>query len=135
MPVLCRIDADGGVVYTTLLGVVTTAALWQHCRDLKGHPAFRPDFAELVDASQATAFEVLSTSIREMAYAPPFGCGSRRAFAAPSDEAYGLARMYQSFHAGTARIEVFRDAADAYLWLGLAPGDQRGPVPTGGEQG
>ena len=48
--------------------------------------------------------------------------GVKIAFVASSDAAFGMARMYQAFRAGSqASFHVFREMSEAREWLGLSP--------------
>ena len=85
----------------------------------------RPRLRCLIDYSQVTEIRLTVDTVRLMAESPFFQPESRRAFLAPTDLAFGMARMYQTFaELSTAgNVRVFRNRADAIAWLndGVTP--------------
>ncbi len=58
--------------------------------------------------------------VRTMVDLNPWGRGSRRAAVAPSDLAFGLARMYEALtQLEHGEFQVFRTMNEAMEWLGL----------------
>lgn len=121
MPISYRIDAARALVLSAAAGVVTDADLLEHQQRLRGDPDFQPWFRQLFDFTTATENEVTGRGVRQLAIAPAFGKGSKRALLVGEDSAFGLARMFQTLrdeHADES-IEIFRDERAARAWLGL----------------
>ena len=122
MPASYRIDTTLGLVQSVAAGRLTEEDLRLHQRGLASDPAFRPDLAQLWDASAVERVELTNRCIRELASANPFGRGARRAIAAPNDLAFGIARMFEMLRAETEdEVHVFRSMAEARAWLELPP--------------
>lgn len=122
MPADLKIDVVRRLVLTRLWGVVTAADLTDGRRHMIAHPSFQPDFSQLVDLRDLISIEATSAEIQQLAAGAPFTPESKRAFVAKSDLAFGMARMYESYRESTHpgdQIRIFRNMADAELWLGL----------------
>jgi hypothetical protein len=73
-----------------------------------------------VDFSDVTAVYVTVDGVRTMVALNPWGRGSRRAAIAPSDLAFGLARMYEALaQLEHGEFQVFRTMNEGMGWLGL----------------
>jgi len=86
-------------------------------------PDFDPEFNQLSDASLATDTDLSAENIRRLYQRPVFSATSRRAVIAPTNFAYGMARMIQVYvesSRAAVRVEVFRDRAAALKWLGVS---------------
>lgn len=121
MPVSYRIDVARSLVLSVATGVVTDLDLLDHQQRLRDDPEFRPWFRQLFDFSAATTNEVSGRAVRQLAIAPAFGTGSKRALLVPDDAGFGLARMFQTLrdeHADES-IAIFRDEQSARNWLGI----------------
>ncbi|HVH86375.1 MAG TPA: hypothetical protein VM912_06600 [Terriglobales bacterium] len=87
---------------------------------LVSDPRFRDTYNELVDLRRLSASESDFSDFRTRgASMDPFSKYSRRAVAAPSDFAYGMARMYATVRAPEATFAVFRSLREACDWLRL----------------
>ena len=81
---------------------------------------FDRKFDQLWDLSGATEVQIEAEAIKELARARSFEAGAKRAVVAPSDLAFGMARMFQLLHDEAPEdVRVFRAEADARRWLGL----------------
>lgn len=97
----------------TFTGRVDEDELTAARRQVTADPAFRADYAWLVDAVHAHVQELRPAWVRERAYDPP--THAPVAIVAASDLAYGFGRMYQILTTGHAA--VFRDHDAAVAWL------------------
>ncbi|MDF1503720.1 hypothetical protein [Roseisolibacter sp. H3M3-2] len=123
MPASYRILADARLVHSGASGALTGGEMIAHAAALAADPAFAPDYAQLTDFRAATRFETTPAEIRRLAELNPFDRTARRVGLVGSAVAFGLLRMYQILSetedSGTL---VTRDEAEAWRFLGLAPG-------------
>lgn len=79
---------------------------------------FVPNYRELLDLRGVLRFLLDSSFIADVAAWPVFKAGSRRAFIAASEVAYGLSRMF-AIHADAIGqdVQVFRSERLAEEWL------------------
>ena len=96
-----------------------------------------------MDFTAVTSLHVTADGVRTMVTLNPFGRGARRVAIAPSDLAYGLARMYEALTLQEqGDFQVFRTMAEGIEWLGLTSVQSEllsvlatvGPVSDGGER-
>jgi hypothetical protein len=120
MPITYTIDPNQKLVVTRIWGPATEGEVAEHNRSLRTDPQFDPHFRQLADMSGVTELLVSTKVIQDTAHDQYFAPGSKRAFVAPDDAAFGLARMF-ALHAESMgqTIHVFRDRAAAEAWLGL----------------
>jgi hypothetical protein len=110
-----RIDTAARAVFIEYSGIVTNSDL------AAGATEYGPLAAEymmLVDLSKVEGFEVTTEGICSIGQRSGGDRVNRCAVIAPTDLAFGLARMFQTYSANPG-VAVFRDAAGARLWLGL----------------
>lgn len=120
MPAQYTIDSDRRIIFSQAIGVVTADDLRDHQSRLRADPAFDAKFDQLWDLSGATEVQIEAEAIKELARARSFEAGAKRAVVAPSDLAFGIARMFQLLHdEAPEEVRVFRSEADARRWLGL----------------
>ncbi len=125
MSMSCRIDPELGIVYTTLIGKVSTPEVIETLRRVIDSPDYRPGLDGLVDLRESR-HAPKSDEIREVAsimvnHHEQIG-HSRSALVVASDLGYGLARMYQAIAEGSSiETHIFRDMDEARHWLGLPP--------------
>lgn len=125
-PIEFSIDRDAGVRVAAFRGVVTDADLMQAYESLLGDPQYDPTLHDLVDMSGVERLEVSAKAIRELvkryARVDELGIRTRLAIVAPSDVAFGVARMYEMLRGDDVpeEIHVFRAIAEAQAWLGSA---------------
>jgi len=123
MPCEYELDLARRLVRLRAWGVVTYAEMTATRLGFSSEPVFTSDFSQLYDFRDVTRISVTGDEIRETAAYSHFSSGSRRAFVAPHNVVYGLARMfaiYREVSGGREQICVFRNLADAEAWLGLA---------------
>ena len=114
------IDRVRRVVLTRAWDVLTFKELRDVMTRIAADPAFDADFASLADLSGITSIDIDPSGVASIALAPVFAPATRRAIVAPTDLAFGMARMFATY-AGQASqdVRVFRDMALAEAWLGL----------------
>ena len=120
MPAKYRIDTERRVVFSTATGILSEDDITDHQARLRADPDFDGKLDQLWDFSGVTAVEVASATIRQLARARSFEAGVKRAVVAPSDVAFGMARMFQMLHEDAPEeMRVFRASAEARRWLGI----------------
>lgn len=120
MPVSYLIDRNQRLVLSRLSGAVTETEVHEHNRRLRTDPDFNPSYRQLVDLTGLTEILVGTPTINAVSQDQFFTPGTRRAFIATSDVAFGLARMFALRAEGTGQtIEVFRERRVAEEWLGI----------------
>ena len=113
MPITYDIDKKQRLVVSRLWDVVTNDEVDKHNRSLRSDPDFDPSYRQLIDLSGITEIRVTTPKVTATAHP-----GTRRAFFAPADAAFGLARKFATHaEAGGQTIEVFRDRKKAEEWL------------------
>ena len=115
------IDPQRHLVLAVFDGDVSDADLRAHVDALEADPQFDRGMSELVDMSRVTGVSVTSDGIRAAASAPVHALHARRAFVAPTDLLYGLARMYQGYWSQGLdhEVAIFRAVEPALQWLGV----------------
>jgi len=115
------IDEAHRVVFSRAAGEFTYADVATHMDRLQADARFRPDMSQILDFSDVVAIAITNDQIRELASRKVFGPGSHRAFVAPADYEFGLARMFQAHREfeGETGITVFRKMAEAVSWIGV----------------
>ena len=120
MPVSYLIDQNQRLVFSHLSGTVTETEVHEHNRTLRTDPAFNPRYRQLVDCTGVTEILLGTATISAISRDQFFAPGTRRAFIATSDTAFGLARMFALRADGSGQtIEVFRERRVAEEWLGI----------------
>ena len=107
-------------MFSCLSGIVTETEVHEHNRALRTDPDFNPGYRQLVDCTGLTEILVGTPTINAVSQDQYFTPGTRRAFIATSDVAFGLARMFALRAEGSGQtIEVFRERRVAEEWLGI----------------
>lgn len=121
MPAEYTIDKSQKMVFSKAYGVFTDQEVYEHQNGLRDDPDFDPSFSQLVDCTNVTNADALSTdAMYELAESNPFGAGSQRAFVAPKKLLYGLFRMFQILtNDYPDELVVFKDLAEARKFLKL----------------
>ena len=134
MPEGHEIDVARRVVVSRAWGELSTADFLAHYQAVATDPSFDPTFAQLVDLREVTAFALDTGTIRAKAVTSHFQPGVRRAIVAPSDIAFGLARMFSTYaESASQTVAVFRAIDEAEHWLGIDIAAAR-PSATSHEQ-
>jgi len=120
LPVSYLIDQNQRIVFSFLSGSVTETEVHEHNRTLRTDPDFNPSYRQLVDCTGVTEILIGTATINAVSQHQFFAPGTRRAFIATSDVAFGLARMFALQAEGSGQtIEVFRERRVAEEWLGI----------------
>ena len=117
MPFSQQIDRAEGVIYTRAWGVLTDEDLSGIHVAMMAEPAYKPELARLYDLSEVTGLPVSSRAILRQSLATAEAPNTRRAIVVPSDEAYGMARMFAILSGRDELIQVFRDRPSAVRWI------------------
>lgn len=122
MPTEFRVDRSLRLVRSSASGKLTENESLQHYARLRADPSFQPTFRQLCDLRAVTDIEASVPFLQELARTSTFAPGAKRAFVAPTDLYYGLARMLQMFgELEGSEIGVFRTMEEAEAWLELTP--------------
>jgi hypothetical protein len=125
MPIAYRVDHDARVVIAAGHGVLTDADVFDYQQEVWG----RSDVAgydELVDMTQVTQIALPSVDrVQDLAHLSvrmdDKYSRSRFAIVAPTDIAFGLGRMFQTFRemdrSSTKQVGVFRTMEEALSFL------------------
>ena len=129
-----QIDTSKQRVISTLTQVYTDQEMAEHANALARDPQFGDHFDQIVDLTGVTKLAVTSEGVEANADLEHWDSGSRRAFVAFSDVAFGMSRMYEILRGDrNDEIRVFRimDAAASWLddrWDAAAEGRSHGPA-------
>ena len=130
MPLSHRVLEDGLLVVSDASGDLGDDELLDYMQRLDADESIRPTARSLVDFSSLDSCEVGSETVRAAAriaeewYTP--AKSYRVAVVAPSDVAYGLARMYATLADGNASaVRTFRTREDALRWLEIEEPPER----------
>ncbi|MFN7992801.1 MAG: STAS/SEC14 domain-containing protein [Bryobacteraceae bacterium] len=120
MPVVYRIDATRGVIYTRCIGQVTLNEVLSHLRELAQDPACPDRLHVLLDLSECTSIpesgqlQDITGQIGKVSSRVRFG---RCAIVAPTDVLFGMSRMFGVFAEGWFQeVGVFRTREEVGLW-------------------
>jgi hypothetical protein len=98
---------------------MTDADVRGHRRALRGDPLFDRTYRELIDMSGITEDLVDLGTKQEISQDQLFAPGVRRAWVAPDDYPFAMARMYSvAAERQGQSIGVFRTRREAEAWLG-----------------
>ena len=115
-----EIDTVRRAIFSIHEGVVNDEDLLERQRIVAADPDFDPSLSQLADFSGATEILVSSEGVRALAEANLYSPESKRAFVAPSDLQYGIARMFQILRDDRPEtIQIFRTREEAVAWLDL----------------
>ena len=118
MPIAYDIDKKQRLITSRLWDKVTNDEVDNHNRSLRSDPDFDPSYRQLIDLSGIKEIRITTPKVTAAAQDQYFTPGTRRAFFAPEDVSFGLARMFATHaEAGGQTIEVFRDRNKAEDWL------------------
>jgi hypothetical protein len=119
MPVSFTIDADRQLVTCLGRGVLTREEMADHIRVLQATPAFNKEYRQLWDLSDVSEIAITFPDMMWLAEVNVFSLTTPRAFLAPADAIFGLARMFAMLRQakGESGIRVFRERTEAVQWL------------------
>jgi len=122
MPADFFIDPRRRMVFSKAVGVLCFADVVDHMTRLRSHPDFRPEFHQLFDFREVTAFPITFDDLRSLAKRSIFSANSRRAYVVRTDWQFGLGRVFSTYRelAGETGIQIFRTMEEGLAWLGLA---------------
>lgn len=120
MPAEYKIDKALGIVFSLAYGTINDDEAYSHQDKLRKDHDFDPSFSQLADFTKVTLVDLSADAIHHLAERNPFGLGSKRAFVAPMNLMYGLARMFQMLTDDHPdELTVFRDMQEARKYLSL----------------
>jgi hypothetical protein len=120
MPAEYSIHPELRLVRSRAWGYLTDAESRAHYTHIANDPHFLPSFRQLCDLREVVQIQAATGTLRDLALKSIFAPGTRRAFIAPEDEHFGLARMLQTFcELEGTEVGVFRTMEEATTWLEL----------------
>jgi hypothetical protein len=120
VPATYSIDSERKLVISRAWGVMTSADVREHRRSLRSDPLFDRTYRELIDMSGITEDLVDLGAKKEMSQDQLYAPGVQRAWVAPDDYPFAMARMYATAAEKRGQtIGVFRTREAAEEWLGL----------------
>jgi hypothetical protein len=121
VPLNHEIDAELGIVFITLSGIIDEAAVFDFAESYLSGPVKLATRGELVDMRAVERLDFPTPVLRRLiAIEHRLGSAPRTAIVADKDAVFGVARMYQAMaESPTRMLRVFRIMADARAWLGL----------------
>ena len=118
MPARYEIDHARRIVLTWASGVLRDMEIADLYTRLAADPGFDASYAQFADLSEVERIEATTVTISTEARRSIFAPGARRAVYAPTDVAFGMARMWAAYaEAQGEQIEVFRDRSGAEDWV------------------
>jgi hypothetical protein len=127
MPVTFSIDPDLHLVTCKGHGILTKEEMDTHIRALQASPAFDKNHRQFWDLSEVSEITISFTDLMWIAEVNVFSLTTPRAFLAPANAIFGVARMFEMLRQakGETGIRVFRERAEALKWLDEAPAAAR----------
>jgi hypothetical protein len=120
LPATYTIDTERRLVVSRAWGAMTDDDVREHHRLLSEDPLFDPAYRQLVDMTGITEDLVGVRTKSAESHDQLFNPGVKRAWVAPADYAFGMARMYAvAAEIQGQNIGVFRARSEAEQWLGL----------------
>ena len=118
MPARYEIDHERRIVLTWASGVLSDVEIADLYARLATDPDFDASYSQFADLSEVERIEATTVTIADAARRSVFAPDARRAVYAPTDVAYGMARMWAAYaEAQGEQIEVFRDRSGAEDWV------------------
>jgi hypothetical protein len=117
MPAFYRIEAATQTIFCELEGAVTDRELLSVAQAVWADPEYRPDYARLLDGTNAAPALLSAEFVRWAANRVSLETPSKVALVANRDAMYGMMRMFQLCFEG-APCQAFRKRDDALVWLG-----------------
>ena len=121
MPADYKIDKSQRMVFSIAYGNLTDQDVYAHLEKLRNDPDLDPSFSQLIDCTNVTHIDDLSTEgIYALSEKDPFSLGSRRAIVAPYNPELNTLRIYElltTVHSDV--VVVFKEMEEAYEFLNL----------------
>ena len=121
MPAQYKIDTVRRMVFTVAYGILTDQDAYTHQEKLRDDPDFDPSFSQLIDSTNVTEADGLSTeAIYNLARRNPFGAGAQRAFVASNRLLYVMFHVFQTLTEDHSdEVVIFKDLTEASEFLKL----------------
>ena len=121
MPAQYKIDTERRMVFTVAYGILTDQDAYTHQEKLRDDPDFDPSFSQLIDSTNVTKADGLSTeAIYNLARRNPFGAGAQRAFVASNRLLYVMFHVFQTLTEDHSdEVVIFKDLTEAREFLKL----------------
>ncbi len=125
MPVTYTIDPTRRQVTCAGQGILTKDELDAHIKRLQADPLFNRTYRQFWDLTDVNRIELTFPEMMWLAEKNIFAPTTPRAFLAPTDATFGIARMFDMLRQarGETGIRIFRERAEALAWLEQAPAE------------
>lgn len=122
MPVTYTIDPTRRQITCAGYDILTKDELDAHIKRLQADPAFNRQYRQFWDLTDVSRIELTFPEMMWLAEMSIFTPTTPRAFLAPTDATYGIARMFDMLRQarGETGIRIFRERAGALAWLEAA---------------
>jgi hypothetical protein len=123
MPVTYTLDPSRGQITCAGQGIVTKDELDQHIQRLQSDPLFDRGYRQFWDLTDVIRIDLTFPDMMWLAEKNFFAPMTPRAFLAPTDVTFGIARMFEMLRQarGENGIRIFRERHEALAWLQAAP--------------
>ncbi len=129
MPLEISVEPTKRLRYAVARGTLTDRDLLEAWGDALADPSYDPALDNLVDMTETESFEVTPAGVQRLADVmamclkdPGPGVRPRVALVAPTDAAFGVCRIYETYRelqGAASHFFVTRSKAEAQCWLGL----------------
>ncbi len=122
MPVTYTIDPTQRQITCAGQGIMTKDELDVHIKRLQADPAFNREYRQFWDLTDVIRIELTFPEMMWLAEKNIFEPTTPRAFLAPTDATFGIARMFDMLRQakGETGIRIFRERTEAIAWLEAA---------------
>ena len=118
-----NIDVEKRIVFARCGKKVTLMDIRLYAERLRAHPAFDPDFSEIVDLREAKDLDLNAPDFLNLAdEIDCFSSGAWRAFVVHSAVQNHAARMHRILHL-QANMRIFSSLDEAFAWIESRPAD------------
>jgi hypothetical protein len=116
-PVELQINTEQRTVVVRFQGRVTAADIQHYAESLRMHPAFNPEFSEIVNLTAVEDLDLQADDFLQLAdRVDPFLPTAKRAFVVRSLAQNHAARMHKILR-GQTNIQIFSSLKDAEQWV------------------
>lgn len=111
------LDEKKGLVVATFSGEITAGDIAKYAKTLLSRPEFKPTFAEIVDLTEVTEFDLQATDFLRLAdKIDPFWPAAKRAFVVRTSAQNYAARMHKILRSDR-KIDIFQSREEALKWI------------------
>ena len=113
-----HVDVERRLVMVKFGARVAADEIAGYVKELRSHPAFQPDFSEIVDLRETIELDLQAKDFLRLAdKVDPFSPQAKRAFIVQTRVQNHAARMHRILR-GATHIAVFESLEEAEAWIG-----------------